>query len=88
MLDTKKEEMKEKVLEIVKNYVDEMYMDKEIKMEESLGDLGLDSFKVIYMLLDIEEAFGVQIPDNMLKPELFESSMSLFNTILELLGEN
>ena len=78
-------EIKEKVLNIVKNYVDEMFADKEIEMNESLADLGMDSFNVIYMLLDIEDAFGVQIPDNMLTPELFESAETIHNAVLKLL---
>lgn len=76
-----KSEMKDKVLEIVKEYVDEEISKKNIAMDESLSDLGLDSFKIIYMLLDIEETFSIQIPDTMLSPELFESAETLYKAV-------
>lgn len=79
-----KNEMKDKILEIVKEYVDEEITKGNIAMDESLSDLGLDSFKVIYMLLDIEEAFGIQIPDTMLSPELFESAETLCKAVEKL----
>jgi acyl carrier protein len=80
------EEVKEKLIHVLQEYMDPSVRNKEISMDIGLDDLGLDSFKAIYLLLDIEEAFGVQIPDSMLSPEIFASPSSLQQAIQSLLG--
>jgi acyl carrier protein len=54
--------------------------------EEPLGGLGLDSMAAINLLLDLETTFGVQIPDDLLSADTFETFASLeamFRPLLE-----
>ena len=87
MLSINKEETQQKVLEVLKNYIDLEADGGNLEMNDSLNDRGIDSFKVIYMLLDLEEMFGIQISDSMLSPELFESPNSIYEAIVTILNE-
>lgn len=82
-----REQIQEKTLQVLLNYVNLDSPEDILKMDDSLSDLGMDSFKVIYMLLDIEETFGIQISDNMLSPELFVSPRSLYDVIISILDK-
>lgn len=75
------EQMDEKVIGVLRKYIDAAERDKEISMDSPLDELGLDSFKAIYLLLDLEEAFQIQIPDSLLMPEIFSSPTSLKTAI-------
>jgi hypothetical protein len=44
---------------------------------DPLGALGLDSMAAINLLLDLETSFGIQIPDDLLSAETFETLASL-----------
>jgi acyl carrier protein len=52
---------------------------------EPLGTLGLDSMAAINLLLDLETAFGMQIPDDLLSAETFETFASLEATFRPLI---
>jgi len=58
-----------------------------IAPDEPLGDLGLDSMAAINLLLDLETTFGVQIPDDLLSAETFETLASLEATFRPLLEQ-
>ena len=51
--------------------------------EANLGDLGLDSMASIELLVEIEDHFNVQIPEELLAEDTFQS----FNTLAELLAK-
>jgi acyl carrier protein len=53
--------------------------------DSALGALGLDSMAAVNLLVDLEEAFGVQIPDALLDAETFETLGSLESTFRPLL---
>lgn len=52
--------------------------------EARLVDLGLDSVQMISLLLILEEAFGVTIPDEALTQEMFSTPTTLWRVIAEL----
>jgi acyl carrier protein len=54
-------------------------------MDEDLGKLGLDSMAAINLLVDLEQEFGIQVPDSLLTPETFATGRSLEDTIRRLL---
>lgn len=54
-------------------------------MDTPLDELGLDSFKAIYLLLDLEESFQVQIPNTMLSPEIFVFPQALYDAMQSIL---
>jgi acyl carrier protein len=59
--------------------------DAPLPAAEPLGALGLDSMAAINLLLDLETSFGVQIPDDLLSAETFETFASLEATFRPLL---
>lgn len=48
--------------------------------DAALGALGLDSMAAVNLLVDLEEVFGVQIPDDLLSAETFDTFASLEST--------
>jgi acyl carrier protein len=79
------EQVQEKIIAILRGYLDQEKKDVDIPADIGLTELGLDSFKAIYLLLDLEEAFQIQIPDSVLAPEIFVSPASLKNVVESLL---
>jgi len=55
--------------------------------DSALGALGLDSIAAVNLLLDLEQAFGVQIPDDLLSAEAFETLASLESTFRPVLEQ-
>lgn len=76
-------EFDERIRKVLGNY---MEIKEELKMDDRLDELGLDSFKAIYLLLDIEEEFKIQIPDHMLAPEIFSSPNALKEVVSAVLN--
>jgi acyl carrier protein len=53
--------------------------------DAKLRDLGLDSMRSIDLLFDIEDAFGVTLPDDELNGTTFETAGSLWRALSALL---
>ena len=71
----------EKLLEILK----EIRPDVDFENETELIDEGiLDSFDVVSIISEIDDAFGVQIRINELEPENFNSAEAIWNLIEKL----
>lgn len=56
--------------------------------ETPLGNLGVDSFSVIEIVLFIERKFGVVIPDESLTPENLKTVSSLSHTTYSFIASN
>jgi acyl carrier protein len=46
-----------------------------------LRDLGLDSMHAVELLFAIEDAYGLEIPDDLLNDETFETAGSLWEVV-------
>ncbi|HHV28101.1 phosphopantetheine-binding protein [Acetivibrio mesophilus] len=79
------EQVSEKVVKVLRNHLDSSSECTEISTESTLDELGLDSFKAIHVLLDLEEEFQIQIPDSMLSPEIFASVGALKHAVESIL---
>jgi acyl carrier protein len=53
-----------------------------LNADDNLGELGLDSMASVELLVEIEDQFDVQIPDEFLEENTFQS----LNTLSELLA--
>lgn len=53
-------------------------------VSDNLADLGLDSFSTIGLLVQLEDTFGVELPDDRLTVETFATPGSLWSVITEL----
>ena len=71
----------DKLLEILKG----IRPDVDFENETELIDEGiLDSFDVVSIISEIDDAFGVQIRINELEPENFNSAEAIWNLIVSL----
>lgn len=52
--------------------------------DTSLPDLGLDSMSTVGLLIDVEDLFGVRIPDEQLRGETFATPAALWSVVAEL----
>ena len=74
----------QKMEEIKTMFAERMNL-KEVKDNQSLKDLGLDSLDVVEMCLDLEEKYGIQFTTEELTS--FKTIGDLFNSIEKKLGE-
>jgi acyl carrier protein len=58
--------------------------DREVAPGLSLADYGLDSLATVSLLLDLEEAFAVIIPDHLLSETSFATPAGLWEVIASL----
>ncbi|MEC3998163.1 phosphopantetheine-binding protein [Actinacidiphila sp. DG2A-62] len=53
----------------------------ELSAADDLAALGLDSMGVVQLLAELEDAFGVELPDEALTEETFETVGSLWSAV-------
>ena len=51
--------------------------------DDDLAALGLDSMGVVQLLADLEDAFGVELPDELLTEETFATVGSLWASVAD-----
>jgi acyl carrier protein len=66
---------------VLRAHVPSLAGDVLIEPEVSLADLGLDSMATVALLVGIEEAFSIMIPDEYLGPDTFATPMSLWAVV-------
>lgn len=71
--------MLERILGIIARYVD--VPRESFNEETNIFDLGVDSLRMLQIILDIEEAFGVSFPDNEIVD--FRTASDIEKNILE-----
>ena len=63
----------------------ELSSDIDFEMEDALIDGGmLDSFDIVTLVAEIDDAFGIEIPAEALIPENFNSAKAIFALIQQL----
>ncbi len=72
--------MKEKIIEIIEDITGEVVEEDTDLIEEGI----LDSFDIVSLLLELEEAFDIKIDVAELLPENFKSVNTIENLISEL----
>ncbi len=60
--------------------------DGSIEPHKPLRELGLDSMGAVNLLLDLESAFGITFPDELLTGEVFRTVESLADSVAALVG--
>ena len=73
--------LEDRILGIVRQHLPESGHAVRIGRDEELRSHGLDSMKSISLLLDLENAFQVTIPDDMLVPEGYRTLAGLVKTM-------
>lgn len=77
-------EVKEKVENILKTHLD---TEADIS-GEPLSDLGINSIDALELLIEIENEFDIEIPDEDLNADLFSSVEYLSNYIFNVISNN
>ena len=57
------------------------YLDGELTPDASLRALGLDSMASVALMVDLEDAFGVTLPDRLVTMETFANAGTLWQAI-------
>ncbi|MGW3421539.1 phosphopantetheine-binding protein [Streptomyces phaeochromogenes] len=71
---------------VLREHLPLLNADHTLSPDAALSGLGLDSLASVQLLVSLEEAFEVAIPDEMLTPENFATPSSLW-TVVESLRE-
>ncbi|QYC42692.1 Aminoacyl carrier protein [Nonomuraea coxensis DSM 45129] len=53
----------------------------ELAAHDELGALGLDSMGVVRLLVEVEDAYGIELPDELLNESTFATVGSLWQTL-------
>ena len=75
------DEFTEKLVLILREHLQFVGKGRELAMTDELAELGLDSMGAVGLLLDLESAFSIAFPDEMLVPETFRTVGSLRDAI-------
>ena len=73
----------ERVVEIIKNYLD---TDEIVSPESIISALSLDSLSFIEALVQIEDEFGIEFPDDMLTRNKYDTLADIAATAGELIA--
>ena len=74
-------------MELLLEILEDIHPDVDFKNTTGLIDDGvLDSFDIIRIVADVDEAFDVAIPPEEIIPDNFNSAKSLYELIEDLLG--
>jgi acyl carrier protein len=60
-----------KLREVIRRHLSYLRVDEDLPDDAVLKDLGLDSMRAVDLMFDLEEAFGITMPDEALMPETF-----------------
>lgn len=80
-MSTSSTPLEERVLVVLRRYLGLLKAGDAVPLDEPLRELGLTSMSAISLLLDLETAFGIAIPDSLLDEEMFRTARSLSKVV-------
>jgi acyl carrier protein len=72
----------ERIVAVIARVLKQPHSSSDFGMDAYLSDLGLDSIKVIELLLEIEGEFDLTLPDEFLVADTFRTAASLKAAVL------
>lgn len=76
--------MDDTIREIIRTHTQVDSSPESLKTDTDLYAAGMTSHATVSVMLALEDAFGVEFPDNMLKRSVFESIASIRSALTEL----
>ncbi|MGW2302464.1 phosphopantetheine-binding protein [Streptomyces sp. NPDC001809] len=73
--------------EVLREHLPLLEAGREVPSEASLAALGLDSLSTVHLVIGLEDALGVTIPDALLTAENFATAGSLRTALAPLMGD-
>jgi acyl carrier protein len=55
--------------------------------DASLADLGVDSLELVELIVDIEDTYGIEVPLEILTPEMFASPGTIWLALRDMITE-
>ncbi len=80
-MSTSSTPLEERVVVVLRRYLGLLKAGDAVPLDEPLRELGLTSMSAISLLLDLETAFGIAIPDSLLDEEMFRTARSLSKVV-------
>ena len=77
--------IREQIFDLLRNRLRLRQRQQDLAIDSSLEALGLDSMTAIELLLDLEQTFGVLLPDALLTAETFRTPATLEVAVRSLL---
>lgn len=66
---------------LLRKHLPLMLSEEPLTGKSQLADLGLDSLGTVALLVEIEEYFGIQLPDELLTAQTFATPSALWDAI-------
>ena len=88
MIETANGEIKEKIIGILTSLFSDSGVDTDIlEYVDLIDDLGMDSINFVSLIIELEAAFDVQIPDEWLLMEKFKTFSQIYSAVDALINE-
>ena len=87
MYATPSPEIRSTVLAVVRKHLKYLPVEESLAPEDELDRLGLDSQSAISLLLDLEQAFSIMFPDELLTVATFRTPQSLEEAVRSLIPD-
>jgi acyl carrier protein len=71
---------------ILRGYCSEVGEDLPLDPDTPLTALGFGSMQIVGLIVDLEDEFGLQLPETMLTPAIFATPATLWAALAEHLG--
>ncbi|NBD08316.1 MULTISPECIES: phosphopantetheine-binding protein [Corallococcus] len=81
------EEVRTKLVDVLREFLPRVAPGEPVEMARPLNELGLDSMSAINLMLALEGAFEISVPDALLTAETFHSAATLESTVRHLRGD-
>ena len=75
------------IAEIVQKHVELLCIDESL-YEKSLTEMGVDSIKFVCIIVDLEEEFKIEIPDELLLRSELDTIHRMAEVVISRLGED
>lgn len=86
MLDSSDFGLRDRIVEIVQQILVRRSISRTVLIDDNLREVGLTSLDMVNLMLAIEAAFDVQIPDLAMTPANFRNISTIGTMIASLLG--
>lgn len=81
-------DIKEKIVEILSVLFENSGVDKDVfQYADLVDDLGMDSISFISLIIELEATFDIQVPDEWLQIEKFQTYKEIYTEVEMLLNE-
>jgi acyl carrier protein len=83
--DIGRDKLSETLAELLRGHLNFLSAGADLPLHAKLSDLGLDSMSAVNLIFELEQAFGVVLPDHLLVRETFDTRASLEAAITSVL---